>query len=199
MLFRLAYDRGNDRLWTRLRRLRRANARACARLLNGSRGLLGPRRFHPALRALRRNPRRPGGGRRAMLRTPRARGGRPDRGVPRAGAGLRARARALAAGLSALARGRRHRGQARFRRAAARRGAHPDRARRQGSRSAGGLSARYDAAARRPGAACLWSEADGLPLWRPRGDLAAPFYRAERRGAAPRANCRNTAACFMSR
>ena len=26
----------------------------------------------------------------------------------------------------------------------------------------------------------LWSEADGLPLWRARGELATPFYRAER-------------------
>ncbi|HLY46893.1 MAG TPA: double-strand break repair helicase AddA [Stellaceae bacterium] len=26
----------------------------------------------------------------------------------------------------------------------------------------------------------LWSEPEGLPLWRPRGDLAAPFYRVER-------------------
>ena len=30
------------------------------------------------------------------------------------------------------------------------------------------------------GSALLWSEADGLPLWRPRSDLHAPFYRAER-------------------
>jgi ATP-dependent helicase/nuclease subunit A len=30
------------------------------------------------------------------------------------------------------------------------------------------------------GAALLWSEPDGLPLWRPRSDLAAPFYLAER-------------------
>ncbi len=28
--------------------------------------------------------------------------------------------------------------------------------------------------------AMLWSEAEGLPLWRPRHDLAAPFYLAER-------------------
>jgi ATP-dependent helicase/nuclease subunit A len=30
------------------------------------------------------------------------------------------------------------------------------------------------------GSPLLWSEREGLPLWRPRGDLRAPFYRAER-------------------
>jgi ATP-dependent helicase/nuclease subunit A len=30
------------------------------------------------------------------------------------------------------------------------------------------------------GPALIWSEADGLPLWRPRGDLAAPAYIVER-------------------
>jgi ATP-dependent helicase/nuclease subunit A len=30
------------------------------------------------------------------------------------------------------------------------------------------------------GSPLLWSEPDALPLWRPRGDLAAPFYAAER-------------------
>jgi ATP-dependent helicase/nuclease subunit A len=30
------------------------------------------------------------------------------------------------------------------------------------------------------GPALLWGERDGLPLWRPRGDLAAPAYAAER-------------------
>jgi ATP-dependent helicase/nuclease subunit A len=30
------------------------------------------------------------------------------------------------------------------------------------------------------GSPLIWSEADGLPLWRPRGDFAAPFYVGER-------------------
>ena len=31
-----------------------------------------------------------------------------------------------------------------------------------------------------PPDALLWTEPDGLPLWRPRRDLSAPFYAAER-------------------
>ena len=33
----------------------------------------------------------------------------------------------------------------------------------------------------------LWSERENLPLWRPRGDLAAPFYRGERDASRRRA------------
>ena len=37
-----------------------------------------------------------------------------------------------------------------------------------------------------PPDALLWTERDGLPLWRPRRDLAAPFYTAERQALQAR-------------
>ena len=45
----------------------------------------------------------------------------------------------------------------------------------------------------------LWSDGDGLPLWCPRGELAAPAYRAARARRCAAASCRNTAACSTSR
>ena len=45
----------------------------------------------------------------------------------------------------------------------------------------------------------LWSDGDGLPLWCPRRELAAPAYRAERARRCAAASCRNTAACSTSR
>ena len=86
-LFELAHGRGNGSLWHAA--ARRAGERARLRRAPSScsaRCWPAPISCRPTSSSPRSSAR--GGGRRAMLRAARARGGRPDRGVPRAGARL---------------------------------------------------------------------------------------------------------------
>ena len=157
---------------------------------------VAPRRFRATLRALRRRSwRAPRTARDAWTAGIGRRG--PDRRVPRPGAVLRARACAVAAGLPALAGRRRDRGQARFRRAPARRSPHHDRTRRQGAGGADRLPARHDAASRpadrhavdRCRSAAAVASAQGIQhrLLRRRATHAAPARAA---GIPPAALCR---------
>ncbi len=116
-LFDLAYARGRERLWDRLRGRASANAalRPASERLSA---LLARADFVPPYE-LYAEILGAEGGRRALLERLGPGAEDPDRGVPGAEPGLRTGARTLAAGLPALARCRRHRGQARFRSAAA--------------------------------------------------------------------------------
>ena len=182
-LFLLAYDRGEATLWSRLRRFA-PNTRRWARPPSGCAN------FWPAPISCRRSsfmPRSSGRRRAARdARAARARGGRPDRGIPRPGARLRARARALAAGLPALARSA---GDIEVKRDFGER--QRDEVRILTVHGAKGLEAPVvflPDTMQLPDrqVALLWSEAEGLPLWRPRKDLGAPFYLAERDGLRQR-------------
>ena len=133
------------------------------------------------------------GGRRALLARLGAGGRRPDRRVPDAGARLRARAPAVAAGLPALAAARRRRDQARPGPGRARRGAGHDRARRQGAAGADRVPAGHAAAAAAGAAACCgadgWARST-LPLWSPRDAPATTPMAAAARASAARAEMR---------
>ena len=135
-----------------------------------------------------------GGGRETVRRAPGRRGARADRGVFGAGAGVRARPSALAAGLSALAAGRYHRADPRPG-PAARRGARADGARRQGPGGAGRGARRCDLRAGAQAIACCGSRRTGCRSGRSaaqrRDRVSAAAHdqsrRRQLRGAAPTA------------
>ncbi len=196
-LFDLCYARDKESLWSRLR-VRAGCERGLAPRRRPAVRVARPRRFRPALRALRRNPRRRGRAARAaaaaLAPRPKTRSRSSSAWRSPMSASMRRRCKGFLRWLTAG----RHRGQARFRGASARRGSHPDRARRQGSRSAGRLSARHDGGCPTRRWRCCGREPDGLPLWKPPGDHVADLLCGRKDGGGANASCRNTAACCMS-
>ena len=158
----------------------RREYRGCGEAYERLRRAARPRRFRAAVRALRRGARVPGGGRKRDARAPRARR-RPIRSRsswrwrwPTSASTCR-RCKASCAGSIA--------GDIEVKRDFGER--QRDEVRILTVHGAKGLEAPVvflpdtDAAAGPP-ERLLWSDGDGLPLWCPRGELAAPAYRAER-------------------